>query len=105
MTERRINIRVSPGEFKLLDDKRHAEHTTWQDIGRALFLRWLGAPPLHEEVRPVPKHYLTYLDKLAAILRSDDEAVIDAVTQNVDVFFDRLRPSDTSAKSTSPRRA
>lgn len=34
--------------------------------------------------------------KLAKILASGDQAVIDAVTQNIDVLYDRLRPTRSS---------
>lgn len=39
--ERRINFRVAPDLFDRLDDKRHKEKTTWQDVGVHLFTEWL----------------------------------------------------------------
>lgn len=40
--ERRINIRVSESAFKQLDDLRHAQGTTWQELGVEFFTRWLA---------------------------------------------------------------
>jgi transcriptional regulator with XRE-family HTH domain len=46
----------------------------------------------------VPAQFRPSVDKLAAILNSSDQAVIDAVTQNIDVFYDRLREPEKRRK-------
>ena len=40
--ERRINLRVSPEEYKALDKKRFEEGTTFQEVGLGLFRAWLS---------------------------------------------------------------
>ena len=35
-----ITIRVDPEEWRMLDDKRHADRTSWQAVGIALFRGW-----------------------------------------------------------------
>jgi hypothetical protein len=45
---------------------------------------WLGDKP---EASPSP-----YMVKLERILASNDEEVINVVTLNIDVFFERMRP-------------
>ena len=40
--EKRIVIRVGLQKWKELDNKRHAEETSFQDIGLGFFLQWLA---------------------------------------------------------------
>jgi hypothetical protein len=40
---KRINLRVDADLYEKLDDKRHAERTTFQAVGMELFRQWLGA--------------------------------------------------------------
>ena len=64
-----------------------------------------SAPPAHapEPIREPPPA-APQQRKLAEILASGDQAVIAAVTQNIDVFYDRLRPVVPS-KTGSHRKA
>ncbi len=54
---------------------------------------YLGITAL-EPANEIPRKLQPYMDKLAKILASGDTQAIDAVTANVDLFLDRLRPAD-----------
>jgi hypothetical protein len=43
MKPKEITVRVDPDLWRELDDKRHAERTTFQSVGIELFRRWLRA--------------------------------------------------------------
>ena len=56
--DKRITIRFDPAVWDRLDDKRHGQRTTFQDVGARLFADWLGAPksdrlvPISEQIAP-----------------------------------------------------
>lgn len=80
----RIVIRVPTELYQRLDDKRHGDRISFQALGLRLLEQWLesnGSPPEDDA-----------LGKLREVLASGDDLVIAAVRQNIDVFFDRLRP-------------
>jgi DNA-binding FadR family transcriptional regulator len=56
-----------------------------------LWMRGDALPP--PKAAPPAAHPTEWHRKLTEILSSGDEATIHAVTQNIDVFHDRLRPS------------
>ena len=54
MEPRRINLRVDEELFKRLNDKRHAEDTTFQRVGIRLLQEWLADPDAGQpESRPL----------------------------------------------------
>ena len=53
VTERRLNIRVSPALFDELDDKRHRLKTTFQAVCLKLLTDWLDKPAT-ARFRPPP---------------------------------------------------
>lgn len=59
-----------------------------KDVLSEAFEMWLGYLDAKALSEPTESHR-----KLTVILESGDEATISAVTQNIDVFYDRLRPA------------
>lgn len=46
--DKRVVIRIDPDLWQLLDDKRHAQKTTFQAVGLVLFQRWLSQAAAEE---------------------------------------------------------
>lgn len=90
----RISLRIPADLFLRLDDKRHFERTTFQDVGLRLFREWLEgkhpAPSAGHEA--LSKSDAAQVQKLIQILTSGDDETIAAAKANMDLFFDRLRP-------------
>jgi hypothetical protein len=57
-----ITVKVPPDVFERLDRKRYEEKTTLQDVGAALFQRWLSgeepSPSKFDGISPEEKHML-----------------------------------------------
>jgi phage pi2 protein 07 len=47
----KITVRVPESLFKLLDDKRHSEKVSFQEVGAELFRQWVGGSLSKEEIR------------------------------------------------------
>jgi hypothetical protein len=101
--EKRIVIRVETGKWVAFDDRRHAERTTFQDLGLRLFETWLGGDQIipamsdkkHEKRDIVPKStgILTVTEDrwtrvLVAIFRSGNEVAVRAIQNNLLTFLD-----------------
>ncbi len=68
--EKRIVIRVDPEKWQELDDRRHAERTSFQDLGVRLFGEWLEGRPVQKDPRnnaDVAPEKSTFGDKLHVI--------------------------------------
>ena len=113
--DKRINIRFDPEVWDRLDDKRHRERTTFQDVGARLFTDWLdrpkpdnlalfseknASPPLHNSDTELTS-LLTEIDKegglanqLAAVLRSGNEKAIAIITGAIEVAAFRVERDD-----------
>ena len=108
MTEKKLYknpIRIYESTYRLLDQEKlsiriagNAEPSYAEQIEAYIRLA-KSVDAVEPEYSYVEANRLWH-DKLEAILNSGDEATISAVTQNIMVFFDRLRPCTRCA----PRR-
>lgn len=96
MERREVTVRLEEQEFNRFDDACHERRvkkqqalieaiSIWLKDGDTTKRRPLVAPPAAEPS--------TWHAKLSEILKSGDQAMIAAVTQNIDVSHDRMRPA------------
>ena len=80
MEPRRINLRVDEELFKRLNDKRHAEDTTFQRVGIRLLQEWLADPDAGQpESRPLAEmspDEAAVVTRILAVLRSGNADAI-----------------------------
>ena len=108
-TPRQIAIRFNPDDYKRLDDKRHAEDTTWQTVGTALWMAWLegktasGAAagsclvcgqPLNAAAPPIPAEDRQILAQIVETLARDRTA-ISLVNTFLSAFGPRFNYNET----------
>lgn len=87
-----LQIRLEDEEHARLAQKaKELKFDSLQQAGHAAVLEFT-TPKAHLDEHNLSNTQRAYMAKLATILVSRDKSVIDAVTQNIDVFFDRLRP-------------
>jgi hypothetical protein len=87
---KQITFRVEPEEYDVLEAQwKRAGFKSLQEAGLHAFRNAFQEGPGAE----VPAKYRPYKEKLAKILASGDRPIIEAVVSNIEVFFDRLRPS------------
>jgi|SRR5579859_6562475 len=70
LKERRINIRVLPEFYAMLDAKRFADKTSWQDIGMSLLTAWYRGEMTYSA--PVAETPVIGSELSDAILKLDD---------------------------------
>lgn len=100
MTEKKLYknpIRIYESTYRLLDQEKLAiriaggdEPSYAQQI--ETYIRLAKSVDAVEPEYSYVEANRPWHDKLEKILNSGDEATISAVTQNIEVFFDRLRP-------------
>jgi hypothetical protein len=80
----RISLRVPSELFRLIDDKRHAERTSFQQIGIALFRDWLAGVRTASEPEPsaadMTADEAELVQRMLAVIRSGNRDAIDGVT-------------------------
>ena len=116
MQEKRIVVRVGEERWRALDDKRHAERTTFQDLGLRLFENWMVGDNKQEiigetgEIRDssygeaaesadIIDTDKPWLKALLEILHSGNEIAAKAIRSNLVAFADYVRAvPDASTK-------
>jgi hypothetical protein len=78
---RRINLRVDEELYTLLDDKRHAERTTFQDVGLGFFRAWLKgeSAPTHGNMPELSPSERRIVKRVLSVLRSGNRDAIAGV--------------------------
>lgn len=111
--EKRIVLRVDPEKWHLFDDKRHAERTSFQELGLRLFNQWFSgeeSAKKHDEKIKIPKlrdklhgtghkeadlgpesERGPWVTALESILQSGNEIAIRALKSNLMAFSDYVR--------------
>jgi hypothetical protein len=96
MERREVTVRLDEQQFNQFDDVCHARRVKKQQALIEAITGWIDGPGTPRSSRtdqaaaPEPSEWHR---KLTEILKSGDQPTIDAVTQNIDVFHDRLRPA------------
>ena len=90
-TRKKFGIEMSPELHKRLRALANDREIKLYEATEEAIEAYVGAKSL-EPACEVPRRLQGYLSKLSKILASGDELAIDAVTKNVDLFLDRLRP-------------
>ena len=100
-SEKRIVVRVEEEQWREFDDKRHAERTTFQELGLRLFQNWMASdkilPVVPEKRDNIPESVdITDAERqwtraLVGILRSDNQVAAQAIKSNLLAFVDYVR--------------
>lgn len=124
--EKRINLRVDPALFELLEEKRFRERTSFQKVGVKLFAGWLesGASdplksgvskiretaslqaPVNTDILAQTEHEVALVRGVLKIARSGDTDYDRAITQIIGAGEDRVnaRTRKPRAPRTPPKR-
>lgn len=100
MVDKTLNknpVRIYSETYKRLDQEKIAARVAGRDEPSFAELIWMymkkaDAVDSGEPDYPYAESNRVWHDKLETVLNSGDEETISAVTQNIKVFFDRLRP-------------
>lgn len=105
---KKVTVKMRPETFVVMEKLRYEKNTDFQAIGEVLFEAWSKGeihvnpgidPPIsigkHERKVPYPYRGVNreLHDKLEAVLNSGDQKTLSAVVPNIELFFDRLKPS------------
>jgi hypothetical protein len=74
----RISLRVPSDLFRRLEDKRHAQRTTWQDLGLGLLAEWLDG---EKTPGPPDDPAIDQLRKLLEVLDKDRVRLLKMLLQ------------------------
>jgi hypothetical protein len=96
---RHVQVRLAKDEYDRLKTRADSDGQLLQAFVRQLILLAVNEDPEPGSLHSVPTKRRIYMEKLAKVLTSNDTEVINAVTQNIDVFFDRLRTEDATGKT------
>lgn len=98
-----LSIRVSEELNRALHQRKTDTGVSFQHAVIDFLHKWAKGTtepqPIITELQRYPEPHREWHRKLEAILASGDTETIDAVTQNVKVFFDRLRPATARRES------
>lgn len=107
--EKRIVIRVEEERWRCFDDRRHAERTTFQELGLRLFESWLNPETKRlenvesrgniPESAEITEPESQWTNALITILRSGNDIAAKAIRSNLVAFADYVRAvPDASVK-------